>query len=114
MSANNKNNKEKKPKKEINKNEKEIQQLQNKIQKDLKYLKRLNIVLENHINTMLNRQKIIDKITLESTDNFVSNISLTISEKIEEINNYFGDTSIRSLKTIIQRYENEFNQIIKN
>ena len=91
-----------------------ISQLQQQVQNKLRYMKRLNIVLENHQNIMLKRQKIIDTISLKSNDDFLSNISLSISELIGNMNNFFNDTTIRSYKSIVNRYENELNEIISS
>ena len=109
--------KEKSDLKEVKENKQKeisISQLQQQVQNKLRYMKRLNIVLENHQNIMLKRQKIIDTISLKSNDDFLSNISLSISELIGNMNNFFNDTTIRSYKSIVNRYENELNEIISS
>ena len=81
------------------------------VRKYINYMKRLNVVVENHKSNLLKRQRDIDTITLTTEDVSLGTMSLRATELMEDIINLFADTTIRSFRTLIEKYENEFDNI---
>ena len=98
---------EKKAKKET----KTVEEMKTTIRKNLNYLKRLNVVLDNHKEMMQRRQNAVVSLTLQSEDFVFTEIGLKVTELLEGLNEIFNDTTVRSFKSTIDRYETEFNDM---
>ncbi|EDR29847.1 hypothetical protein EDI_298520 [Entamoeba dispar SAW760] len=81
-----------------------------KIQRNIKYMKHIELIIENYRNELSKKKKILQQLILKKiTNEFLNTIIIDALYQLEELELSLNDSIITSFKGNIEKYEQEFN-----
>ncbi|BFU19788.1 hypothetical protein CL6EHI_013200 [Entamoeba histolytica] len=81
-----------------------------RIQRNIKYLKHIELMIENYRIELSKKKKILQQLILKKiTNDFLNTITVDALHQLEELELSLNDSIITSLKGNIEKYEQEFN-----